>query len=136
MLASDSVHLKQWISKSYGLQNANEKVSVDKQRWKSWSIPREIVTTRARGVHSRPGRNPSTADVAEALIDWYLLGESDLVVPSAPGFTFGTTAALRTARPYYDPAMCSKPLPFKPCQHHGRACEKPVSVQEEVEKGY
>ena len=68
--------------------------------------------TTARGVHSRPGRNPSTADFAEAVIDWYLIGEPDLVVPSAPGYSFGTTASLRTAQPLYDPANCSDALRF------------------------
>ena len=61
---------------------------------------REIVTTSSRGVQTKPKVKPKTADFAEAMIDWYLLGESDVVVSSG-GFSFGTTAALRTARPVY-----------------------------------
>jgi hypothetical protein len=39
---------------------------------------------------------PSTADFAEAFIDWYLLVESNVVVDCI-SFTFGSTAAMRTA---------------------------------------
>jgi len=103
LIATDSPYLKQWIPKLYDTHaNAN---TVD--------VPREIVTTHSRGVHTRAQRGPSTADFAEALIDWYLIGESDLVISDWNSPTFGGTASLRTARPYYkvpatgDPTTCA-----------------------------
>jgi hypothetical protein len=93
VVVTDSRDLKQWITGSY------DKTHV---RRDSKQIPREVVTTRSRGVHTRGKRQPSTADFAEALIDWYLIGESDLVILDNGGPSFGGTAALRTARPVYD----------------------------------
>ena len=46
------------------------------------------------------GRKPKTDEFAEALVDWWLLGESDVVV-SHSSYSFAHTAALRTARPIY-----------------------------------
>jgi cytochrome c556 len=40
-------------------------------------------------------------EVAEALIDWYLTGESDLVVTDNSAPRFGDTAATPTVWPYY-----------------------------------
>ena len=102
MVVTDSHYLKKWVPETYNSREVN-----------STSIPREVVTTRSRGVHSRASRDPSTADFAEALIDWYLIGESDLVICDgimAP--SFADTAALRTARPLYKiqgyPQFCGK----------------------------
>ena len=65
--------------------------------------PRRILVTSARGAHTRlEGGDVSTADFAEAAIDWYLLGESDAVIANKL-YSFGMTAAFRTARPIYDP---------------------------------
>jgi hypothetical protein len=97
MVVTDSQYLKQWITESYDTRNANTTTSDS-----STTVRREIVTTQSRGVHTRSRRGPSTADFAEAMIDWYLIGESDLVVESS--ISFGATAALRTARPLYKPS--------------------------------
>ena len=105
MVVTDSPYVKQWITKTHDMRNA--------------TIPREIVTTRSRGAHTRPERGPSTVDFAEALIDWYLIGESDLVIKDSNGPSFAGTAALRTARPLYavpyfgDASQCS----FMPVVH-------------------
>jgi hypothetical protein len=91
MVATDSPLLKQWIQETYGQEQQ-----------------REVLATTSRGKHSRAARGgPSTRDFAEAMIDWMLMGESNVVV-TAEQFTFGGTAALRTARPYYraEPHQC------------------------------
>mmetsp|Transcript_32251 Transcript_32251/g.94949 ORF Transcript_32251/g.94949 Transcript_32251/m.94949 type:complete len:584 (-) Transcript_32251:822-2573(-) len=73
------------------------------------SIPRVVLTTSSTGAHTRPkgaSQNEGRIDAqrtevfASAIIDWMLLGESDLVVGSRE-YTFGNTAAMRTARPVY-----------------------------------
>ena len=80
MLVTDSPHLKDFVPTKY-------------------SKPfRTILTTSSRGIHTRPSRQPSMQDVAEALIDWYLIGESTIVIQDG-SVTFGQTASLRTARP-------------------------------------
>jgi hypothetical protein len=114
MVVTDSTYLKQWITESYGSQDANERVVPDKRKWTNRVIPREIVTTTSRGVQTRTARNPSTVDFAEALIDWYLIGESDLVVTSNQAYTFAATASLRTTRPFYDAANCFEIPRFGP----------------------
>jgi len=112
MVVTDSAPLRKWITETYGSDNnANDKHSspADRQKDKSRvQVPREIVTTRSRGVHTSSSRSPSTTDFAEALIDWYLLGESDLVVTSNAWYSFGSTAALRTDRPLYGGGTCSR----------------------------
>uniref|UniRef100_A0A7S4JS04 Uncharacterized protein n=1 Tax=Odontella aurita TaxID=265563 RepID=A0A7S4JS04_9STRA len=66
-------------------------------------IRREVYATSTRGKHTRNAKkNPSDEDFAEAALDWYLLGETDLIVGGGTRFTFDKTAALRTSRPYYD----------------------------------
>jgi hypothetical protein len=104
MVVSDSQYLKKFIAESYDSRYRN-----------NTAIPREIITTRSRRAHSKPNRGPSTADVAEALIDWYLIGESDLVVTDDFAPSFGDTAATRTARPYYkvtgQEKVCGKVVP-------------------------
>lgn len=61
---------------------------------------RTIIITASRGVHSRPLRGPSMQDVAEALLDWYLIGESTVVIQYG-SVSYGETASLRTSRPIY-----------------------------------
>ncbi len=80
MLVTDSPHLKDFVRKEYSKPS------------------RTILTTSSRGIHTRPSRQPSMRDVAEALIDWYLIGESTTVIQDG-SVTFGQTASLRTARP-------------------------------------
>jgi hypothetical protein len=105
MVVTDSQYLKKFITDSYDSRYTNVT-----------AISREIVTTHSRGAHSKPDRSPSTADVAEALIDWYLIGESDLVVTDDFAPSFGDTAATRTARPYYKvqgtEKVCAKVVPI------------------------
>jgi hypothetical protein len=96
MVVTDSQYLKRWLTESYDTRHANATASDS-------TIDREVVTTRSRGVHTRSRRGPSTADFAEAMIDWYLIGESDLVVSDDRSVSFGGTATLRTARPLYKP---------------------------------
>ena len=105
MVVTDSPHLKQWITESYDTTRAAAQ---------SNTVVREIVTTRSRGVHTKPRLEPSTSDFAEALLDWYLIGESDFVVMDSGSLSFGGTAALRTARPVYDATdgTCSRAVPI------------------------
>lgn len=111
MVVTDLPPLKQYIIDSYDAKDASLRVPIEKRRWNSTVIPREVVTTTSRGAHTRGARNPSTTDFAEALIDWYLIGESDLVITSWSWYTFGATAALRTARPFFDGRTCTKIVP-------------------------
>jgi hypothetical protein len=98
LLVSDSVPLKSWINDNYHGQNTVQ-----------GAIQREVVTTTSRGIHTRATRDPSTVDFAEAMIDWFLMGESDIVITSAPKiYSFGATAALRTNAPLYNAEDCSE----------------------------
>jgi hypothetical protein len=107
MVVTDSQYLKKFITDSYDSRYTNNTID---------AISREIVTTHSRGAHSKLDRSPSTADVAEALIDWYLIGESDLVVTDDFAPSFGDTAAIRTVRPYYKvqgrEKVCAKVVPI------------------------
>jgi len=72
------------------------------------SVTRNVLVTDSRGTYAQLKKNGvSTKDFAAALVNWYLIGESDAVVASSMS-TFGVTAALRTARHVYDP------LKYKP----------------------
>jgi hypothetical protein len=82
MVATDSPLLKSWVQESYSTSE------------------RKVLTTSSRGRHTRTGASPDTRDFAEAMIDWILMGESDVVVANE-WWSFGSTAALRTARPYF-----------------------------------
>jgi hypothetical protein len=93
MLVTDSPTVKNWTVETYTVVDAKNQTS-------SLALSREVLTTGSRGAHTKPSLGPSTVDFAEAFIDWYLLGESDLVV-GGMSFTFGSTAAMRTARPFY-----------------------------------
>mmetsp|Transcript_6465 Transcript_6465/g.10718 ORF Transcript_6465/g.10718 Transcript_6465/m.10718 type:complete len:204 (+) Transcript_6465:282-893(+) len=91
MLVTDSQYLKTWITETYSSSDGG-----DARR-------RIILTTQSRGAHTKVTRqnDASTADFAEAFIDWYLIGETDAVVADHTAPSFGKTAAFRTARPYY-----------------------------------
>ena len=102
MVVTDSQDLKRWITDTYDTTTSSAN---------NTSLKRQVITTTSRGAHTRTGRDPSTADLAEALMDWYLIGESDLVVKDGNAPSFGGTGALRTARPLYDASpkgKCSK----------------------------
>lgn len=102
LVVSDSPRLKRLINETYASSNLNSLPTTPT----STTIPREIITTQARGIHSKTSRQPSTIDFAEGMIDWYLMGESDIVFVNGRFFTYGTTAALRTNRPLYDYVGC------------------------------
>ncbi len=91
MVVTDSQDLKRWIKDTYATMSST-----------NTTLKRQVITTTSRGAHTRTGRDPSTSDLAEALVDWYLIGESDLVVKDGKAPSFGGTGALRTARPLYD----------------------------------
>jgi len=106
MVVTDSQDLKTWITESYSTNNEND----------SSRQQRTILTTQSRGAHTKTRNNePSTADFAEAFLDWYLIGESDAVVADHTAPSFGDTATFRTARPYYkvpkEGGRCSKVEP-------------------------
>eukprot|EP00545_Synedropsis_sp_CCMP1620_P000550 CAMPEP_0119016388 /NCGR_PEP_ID=MMETSP1176-20130426/12511_1 /TAXON_ID=265551 /ORGANISM="Synedropsis recta cf, Strain CCMP1620" /LENGTH=526 /DNA_ID=CAMNT_0006969771 /DNA_START=57 /DNA_END=1637 /DNA_ORIENTATION=- len=109
MVLTDSQDMKYWVPTNYA--NANVTTPFG-------DIPREILTTQSRGAHTKASIDPSTADFSEAMLDWYLIGESDIVVADSSGPSFGDTAALRTARPYY-----KVPRPGK-----GSVCQEMVPV--------
>ena len=98
MLVTDSPELKKQVIDEYHEKDLSEEMPLEPRS--SQMIKREVVVTRARGAHTKAGITPSNADFAEALIDWYLLGESDFIISTRES-TFGTTAGLRTARPIY-----------------------------------
>lgn len=66
------------------------------------SVHRRVMVTGAKGAHTRLESEVSTADFAGAMIDWYLIGESDVVIADTR-YSFGTTAAMRNSLPVYDP---------------------------------
>lgn len=105
LVVSDSPYLKQLITEEFTSPNINATGVIDDSKH---DIPRQIITTTAAGVHSRGARNPSTADFADGMIDWYLIGESDVVFTNSHKFTFGTTAALRTNRPVFTTMACTE----------------------------
>lgn len=103
MVVTDSQDLKTWITQSHSSKTGD-------------SRQRTILTTQSRGAHTKMRKSiPSTADFAEAFLDWYLIGESDVVVADNGGPSFGNTATFRTARPYYkvskEEGKCSKVEP-------------------------
>ena len=63
-------------------------------------VSRRVISTQSQGIQTRPARNPSTGDFADAALDWWLIGEADMLITHG-AMSFGTTAALRTAIPFY-----------------------------------
>ena len=100
LVVSDSVGLKEMMYSEFNGINVNAGIPSTQQRYKGRVIERSVLTTKARGIHTRAKRKTVTADWAEAMIDWFLIGESDLVVSSG-SMSFGETAALRTQRPLF-----------------------------------
>jgi len=97
MVVSDSTAAKEWLRTIYG-DKVVEAVSSDGTKQ---SIGRKVLFTGSRGAHTKPRHDPSTADFADAFIDWYLIAESDVVITTGGLYSFGITAGLRTARPIY-----------------------------------
>lgn len=131
LVVTDSHDLKQWIVNTYNNTATNAPKSSPRQQ-----IHRQVVTTQAHGVHTRSRRGPKTSDFAEAMIDWYLIGESDFVVLDNVGQSFGGTAALRTNRPVYHASSgeaCVKTTPkfvyFDENKAHLRQCKHLQSIK-------
>eukprot|EP00808_Paulinella_micropora_P029075 g83325.t1 len=70
---------------------------------------RVLVTTTAEGTHTRlavnnqhelEGPGPTNQVIAEGMLDFFLLGEVDLVVTDVM-YSFGSLGGMRTARPVY-----------------------------------
>ena len=99
-VVTDSVYLKSHIKSSFDGKDANALVAKPMQKYPGRVIPRRVIYTQSRGLHSKAKHKGGTDVFAESLIDWYLIGESDIVVTGP--FTFGLTASLRTSRPVYD----------------------------------
>eukprot|EP00566_Odontella_aurita_P009192 CAMPEP_0113579266 /NCGR_PEP_ID=MMETSP0015_2-20120614/29975_1 /TAXON_ID=2838 /ORGANISM="Odontella" /LENGTH=511 /DNA_ID=CAMNT_0000483231 /DNA_START=61 /DNA_END=1596 /DNA_ORIENTATION=+ /assembly_acc=CAM_ASM_000160 len=92
VVLSDSPAIKKYAVRNYN----NRPVTEDGN-----NITRTVLITGSQGTHTRSNRSPSTADFAGAFIDWFLIGESDLVVHDRWD-TFGPTAGMRTSRPIYN----------------------------------
>lgn len=100
LVVTDSVYLKSHIKSSFGGRDANALVAKPMQKFPGRVIPRRVIYTQSRGLHSKAKNKGGTDVFAESMIDWYLIGESDIVVTGP--FTYGHTASLRTSRPVYD----------------------------------
>jgi hypothetical protein len=87
MVVTDSQYMKQWITEDYTFHGD------------TWN--RTILCTRTRGAHTKATIVPSTADFVEGFLDWFLIGESDIVISDHSGPSFGNTASFRTARLHY-----------------------------------
>jgi len=103
MVLTDSEGVKRWITETYSQQDVHYNRSYNRTEGEGDKVvpqvvQRKVLTTTSRGVHTRAVKKPATADFAGAMIDWYLIGESDLVIANGP--SFGATAALRTGRPF------------------------------------
>ena len=109
MLVTDSQFVKTWVTESYSNNTVvdtttkhyvnNNNNNNNNNTTTVVSSSRTILVTQSRGAHTKG--SPSTADVAEGFLDWYLIGESDVVVSDHHGPSFGNTASFRTARPHY-----------------------------------
>ena len=97
MVVTDSPHLKEYISKEYGGKDVvvvgGDASTADDPapRTSTRTIPRDVITTSSQGAHTRPkgavnNNNESDGGIdaqrteafASAVIDWWLLGESDV----------------------------------------------------------
>ena len=97
-IASDSTSLKNRAIDLYSSKDVNTGIPQSQRKYFDRVIPREILVTSSQGKHTKPSVNPTTNDFAEAFLDWYLIGESDVVFVQG-SYTFGVSAALRTATP-------------------------------------
>ena len=100
LVVTDSVYLKSHIKSSFDGKDANALVAKPMQKFPGRVIPRQVIYTQSRGLHSKAKLKGGTDVFVESFIDWFLIGESDIVVTGA--FSFGLTASLRTSRPVYD----------------------------------
>jgi len=113
MVISDSQETKRHATEVYSSPNVNTEIPMESKKWKEKVIPRQVLHTSARGVHTRPERHPKTPDFAEGFIDWFLIGESDAVIVERIS-SFGPTGAMRTNRPMFRTTghgNCSEPIP-------------------------
>jgi hypothetical protein len=96
LLLTDSPDLKRRIKEDYSQESPplGEK-----------EVSRRVLVTSSRGLHTKGYLRPSTVVFAEALFDWYLIGESDAVVTSS-STTYGVSAAARTGRPTFRQLDC------------------------------
>ena len=93
LVVSDSLAIKEYMSDTYGGKQIKTPTK---------TLQREIIHTTAKGfVHTRPKRGPNTPDFASAFLDFYLLGEADVVINTGGIYSFGVMASLRTARPLF-----------------------------------
>ena len=104
LLVTDSVPLKTWVQSKYDQKPVSSFQQTDDIS--ATDTNRIVLTTTAKGTHTRASRNPQNADFGEAFIDWWLMGEADVLVTSSPFYSFGTSAALRTSIPLYDGSDC------------------------------
>mmetsp|Transcript_13933 Transcript_13933/g.20583 ORF Transcript_13933/g.20583 Transcript_13933/m.20583 type:complete len:438 (+) Transcript_13933:108-1421(+) len=103
LVISDSLSMKNWIVKTFDGETIREGPT-DRRR-------RIVLTTFSQSRHSRPQDKPLSKDVSEALLDWFLLGECDVMIYKG-SISFGRLAALRTERPLYEAGSdtCKKDL--------------------------
>ena len=74
------------------------------------TLTRHVLQSPALGKHTRARIGPSTQDFAEAVRDWFWIGDADAVVATA-AYTFGKMAARRTARVFYNVHQCAVLVP-------------------------
>ena len=118
MVVSDSNAVKNHINANYGngtrvqVRPGAQKTPDDggdkNHGQEKQSIERQVLFTNSKGRHTKPRKNPNTADFADAFLDWYMIGESDFVVSTAGLYSFGLTGGLRTARPIYGAKATNK----------------------------
>ena len=103
-------------------QIVQKQVKTDEKNTVADKITRKVITTSAHGLRTKID---STRDFAEVMIAWYLIGESDAVITSSM-HSFGVTAALRTARPIFDPSKYKPGKDLKPEQliYEGSSTDK------------
>ena len=96
------------------------------------TLKREIIHTTAKGMHTRPKRGPNTIDFASAFLDFYLIGESDVVINTGGIFSFGVMASLRTARPMFTVQNPQDPE----CKGSGCFCKRAYEASDAFAKIY
>jgi len=113
LVVSDSPMFKQWVQDEYTTTHATTNLTTTTTTTAAdipsanttttivRPVPRQVLSTTAKGTHTRTRRGPATTDFVEAMLDWYLLGLSDVVLTNGAqgAYTFGTMGAQRTHRP-------------------------------------
>lgn len=77
-------------------------IAEDNDTFQRSIITRRVFVTNSQGIDAHLPHGAPAKYFSEAIVDWYLIGESDGVIAS-PSYSFGIAGALRTARPIYDP---------------------------------